>query len=105
GIVVINGLKDKVAQTKQDIVKGALCASILAGLALTVVYFCLGWIGRVIPEAVAFSNGAEVLTVGSKLLFVKGGSLLFGVIVILACLTTCVGLINACSQLDRKSVV
>lgn len=98
GIVVINGLKDKGAQTKQDIVKGALGASILAGLALTVVYFCLGWIGRVIPEDVAFSNGAEVLTVGSKLLFVKGGSLLFGVIVILACLTTCVGLINACSQ-------
>src|SRR5699024_1769024 len=33
-----------------------------------------------------------------KMLSVRRGSLLFGVIVILACLTTCVGLINACSQ-------
>src|SRR5690625_2725733 len=62
------------------------------------VYFYLGWIGRVIPEDVAFTNGADILTEGSNLLVVRGGSFLFGVIVILACLTTCVGLINACSQ-------
>src|SRR5690625_7266083 len=62
------------------------------------VYFYLGWIGRIIHVDVAFTNGADILTEGSNLLFVRGGSFLFGVIVILACLTTCVGLINACSQ-------
>lgn len=98
GIVVINGFKDKGAQTKAEIVRGSMGAAILAGLALTIVYFSLGWIGKVIPGNGTFTNGAEILTEGSKLLFVKGGSLLFGAIVILACLTTCVGLINACSQ-------
>lgn len=98
GIVVINGLKDKGAASKSELVKGSLGAAILAGAALVMVYFCLGWIGRVIPGDAVFTNGAEILTKGSKLLFVKGGSLLFGVIVILACLTTCVGLINACSR-------
>lgn len=98
GIVVINGLKDKGANTKSELVRGSMGAAVIAGLALTVVYFCLGWIGRVMPGDVSFTNGAEILTAASKLLFVSGGSLLFGVIVILACLTTCVGLINACSQ-------
>src|SRR5690625_2373123 len=98
GIVVINSLKDKGAKTKSELVKGSAGAGILAGLGLIVVYFCLGWIGRVIPEEVDFTNGADILTEGSSLLFVRGGSLLFGVIVILACLTTCVGLINACSR-------
>lgn len=98
GIVVINGFKDKGAKTKAEIVRGSMGAAVLAGVALTIVYFSLGWIGKVIPGDVAFTNGAEILTAGSKLLFVKGGSLLFGSIVILACLTTCVGLINACSQ-------
>lgn len=98
GIVVINGLKDKGARTKSELVRGSVGAAVLAGLALTIVYFCLGWIGRVIPRDINFINGAEILTEGSKILFVRGGSLLFGVIVILACLTTCVGLINACSR-------
>src|SRR5699024_12207857 len=56
------------------------------------------WIGKVIPNDVNYTNGAKILTGASKMFFVRGGSLLFGVIVILACLTTCVGLINACSQ-------
>lgn len=98
GIVVINALKDKGAKTKRELVRGSIGAAVLAGSALTIVYFCLGWIGRVIPKDVIFTNGAEILTEASHLLFVRGGSLLFGVIVILACLTTCVGLINACAR-------
>src|SRR5690625_7411728 len=62
GIVVINGLKDKGASTKSELVRGSMGAAVIAGLALTVVYFCLGWIGRVIPGDIAFTNGAEILT-------------------------------------------
>ena len=98
GIVVINALKDKGAKTKAEVVKGSFGAAVLAGVALTIVYVCLGWIGRVLPQEIAVTNGAEILTEAAHLLFIQGGSLLFGVIVILACLTTCVGLINACSS-------
>lgn len=98
GIVVINGLKDKGAKTKKELVKGSLGAAVLAGIALMVVYVSLGWIGRVIPGDTVYTNGAEILTDAAQMLFIQGGSLLFGVIVMLACLTTCVGLINACSR-------
>src|SRR5699024_1717813 len=43
GIVVINGLKDKGAKTKQDLVKGSIGAAVLAGIGLTVVYVSLDW--------------------------------------------------------------
>src|SRR5699024_12178714 len=98
GIVVINGLKDKGAKMKQDLVKGSIGAAVLAGIGLTVVYVSLGWIGSVIPGETVFTNGAEILTESAEMLFVLGGALLFGIIVMLACLTTCVGLINACSR-------
>src|SRR5699024_135512 len=69
GIVVINGLKDKGARTKAELVKGSFGAAVLAGLALTIVYFSLGWIGKVIPQDTMFTNGAEVLTEAASLLF------------------------------------
>ena len=98
GIVVINALKDKGATSKRELVKGTFGAALIAGLGLVVVYFSLGWIGRVIPNENGFENGAEILTSAASLLFATGGGFLFGSIVILACLTTCVGLINACSR-------
>lgn len=98
GIVVINGFIDKGAKTRLELIKGSIGAAVLAGIALIIVYFSLGWIGKVIPNDIDYANGADILTAASKMLFVRGGSLLFGIIVILACLTTCVGLINACSQ-------
>lgn len=98
GIVVINALKDKGAKSKSELMKGTLGAAIIAGLGLAVVYVSLGWIGRVIPKTNNFANGAEILTVASDILFAGAGGLLFGIIVTLACLTTCVGLINACAS-------
>ncbi|PIC72194.1 branched-chain amino acid transport system II carrier protein [Sporosarcina sp. P16b] len=98
GIVVINALKDKGSRSKSELVKGTLGAGFIASIGLAVVYFSLGWIGKVIPKEQTFGNGAEVLTAAASMLFPSGGGLLFGIIVILACLTTCVGLINACSR-------
>lgn len=98
GIVVINALKDKGASSQKELVQGTLGAALIAGMGLAVVYFSLGWIGRVIPNGSGFENGAEILTAAASLLFAGGGGLLFGLIVILACLTTAIGLINACSR-------
>src|SRR5699024_12616890 len=94
GIVVINALKDSGAKTKREFMKGTFGAGAIAGIGLSIVYFSLGWIGSVIPTETSFDNGAEVLTEASSILFANSGSILFGVIVTLACLTTCVGLIN-----------
>ncbi|PID23054.1 branched-chain amino acid transport system II carrier protein [Sporosarcina sp. P3] len=98
GIVVINALKDKGSRSKSELVTGTFGAGIIASIGLATVYFSLGWIGKVIPKEQTFGNGAEVLTEAASMLFPSGGGLLFGIIVMLACLTTCVGLINACSR-------
>lgn len=93
GIVVINALRDNGAKTKAEQIKGSIGAGIIAVVGLAAVYVSLGWIGAVLPGE--FTNGAEILTAASQVLFGGTGSLLFSAIVILACLTTCVGLINA----------
>src|SRR5690625_400420 len=69
GIVVVNGFIDKGAKTRLELIKGSIGAAILAGIALIIVYFSLGWIGKVIPNDVNYTNGAEILTAASKMLF------------------------------------
>lgn len=73
-------------------------AGIIAAVCLTIVYLSLSWIGRVLTYDKPIENGAEILVLASDNLFNVGGGFLFGAIVLLACLTTCVGLINACSS-------
>ncbi|KXH80616.1 branched-chain amino acid transport system II carrier protein [Sporosarcina sp. HYO08] len=98
GIVIINGLKDKGATDQKDLVRGTVYSGLIASAGLAIVYVSLGWIGRVLPHDQSLENGAEILVMASHQLFGFGGNVLFGTIVILACLTTCVGLINACAR-------
>lgn len=98
GIVIINGLKDKGVTNKKELIQGTIYTGLIASGGLIIVYLSLGWIGRVLPHDEPLENGAEILVLASQQLFGYGGNVLFGVIVILACLTTCVGLINACSR-------
>lgn len=98
GIVIINGLRDQGVKKKSDLVRGTTYAGIIAAIGLTVVYLSLSWIGRVLPYENPVENGAEILVLASEQLFDSGGHILFGTIVLLACLTTCVGLTNACAS-------
>jgi branched-chain amino acid:cation transporter, LIVCS family len=98
GIVIINGLKDKGVTKKKDLIQGTIYTGLIAAGGLIIVYLSLGWIGRVLPHDEPLENGAEILVLASHQLFGYGGNVLFGVIVILACLTTCIGLINACAR-------
>lgn len=95
GIVVVTALKSSGIRSRATQLKGTIGAGVIAAVGLTVVYVCLGWIGVVMPKTTTFANGAEILTVASKVLFGGIGSWLFGAIVLLACLTTCIGLISA----------
>lgn len=98
GIVIINGLRSQGVKEKRDLVRGTVYAGIIASLSLAAVYLSLGWIGRVLPYDGSVENGAEILVIASQLLFTNSGHILFAMIVLLACLTTCVGLANACAS-------
>ncbi|MGM0753878.1 MAG: branched-chain amino acid transport system II carrier protein [Bacillota bacterium] len=98
GIVIINGLKDKGASGKAEVIRGTISAGVIAAIGLVMVYLSLGWIGRVVPHDEPLQNGAEILVLASQQLFGYSGNVLFGLIVMIACLTTCIGLINACGR-------
>ncbi|MFC0300336.1 branched-chain amino acid transport system II carrier protein [Virgibacillus soli] len=103
GIVIINGLKDKGITDKRNLLRATVIAGVIATIGLTVVYISLAWIGRVMPLSKTPKNGAEILVLASQQLFGFSGNILFGIIVILACLTTCIGLINACARFFNET--
>lgn len=102
GIVVVQGLKHMGVTNKTQIVRGTAFAGIIAAIGLTIVYLSLSWIGRVLPISAPVENGADILVLAAAALFGRSGSVLFGLIVLLACLTTAVGLTNACATFFQQ---
>ncbi|WP_046173385.1 branched-chain amino acid transport system II carrier protein [Domibacillus indicus] len=98
GIVVINSLRSKGITGQKEILRYTGIAGLIAAAGLAVVYGSIGWIGVHMPGAEQFNNGAAILTAASSALFGSFGKLLLGIIVALACLTTCIGLTSACAQ-------
>ncbi|WP_174614997.1 branched-chain amino acid transport system II carrier protein [Virgibacillus ihumii] len=102
GIIVVNAFKDRGIQSKQELVKSTLKAGAITGIGLITVYSSIGWIGAKMAGTGNFANGGEILSGAADVMFGTFGALLLGVIVSLACFTTCVGLIVACGQFFAK---
>lgn len=102
GIVIIQGLKTMGVTNKRDLVRGTAFAGIISSIGLIILYVSLSWIGRVLPINEPVANGADILVLAANTLFGFSGSILFGLIVLLACLTTCIGLTNACASFFHK---
>lgn len=103
GLIVINAIKDKGVENKRSIAKAVVMAGIIAGIGLIFVYAALGYIGVTSVEALGYAeNGGQLLILAVQELFGPSGLLLLAVIVTLACLTTCIGLVSACSQYFNK---
>lgn len=98
GIVVVTSLRNKGLTSQKDIVRYTAATGSIAALGLAVVYVAIGWIGVHMPGAEQLENGALILTTASNVLFGSFGHTLLGLIVALACLTTCIGLVSACAQ-------
>lgn len=99
GLIVIKAIRDQGVQDKRIIAKTAVQAAIIAGIGLTLVYGALGFIGVTSVDSFGYvDNGGQLLTLAAQQLFGPFGLILLAVIVILACLTTSIGLVSACSQ-------
>lgn len=99
GLIVINAIKDKGVHDKRSIAKAVVQAGIIAGIGLTFVYAALGYIGVTSVESLGYAeNGGQLLILAVQQLFGPSGLWLLSIIVSLACLTTCIGLVSACSQ-------
>ncbi|MGG4394160.1 branched-chain amino acid transport system II carrier protein [Paenibacillus thiaminolyticus] len=99
GIIVINAIRDQDVQDKRAITKATIQAAVIAGVGLSLVYAALGWLGVTsVTEFGYAKNGGQLLTLIVQKLFGQSGLILLAIIVTLACLTTCIGLVSACSQ-------
>ncbi|MEZ9265213.1 branched-chain amino acid transport system II carrier protein [Vibrio splendidus] len=88
------GITDRAATTKYLISAGCIAA---AGLAF--VYISLFFLGATSATVAAGAdNGGAILSLYVQSLFGPSGQLVLSVIVLLACLTTAIGLVSACSD-------
>ncbi|PNK60973.1 branched-chain amino acid transport system II carrier protein [Psychrobacter sp. FDAARGOS_221] len=86
----------------QQLVKTMIQSSLVAGFFLGLVYLGLAWVGLSMYQPESYENGAVLLSSAARLLMGDLGNFVLGMIVLLACLTTCIGLINACSSFAQR---
>ncbi|MCD8914177.1 branched-chain amino acid transport system II carrier protein [Staphylococcus simulans] len=100
-VVIVQSFKLAGLTDSKKIVKNVILSGLISAVLLTVIYFSLAYLG-ITTSKPGFENGASILTYNSVRLFGAFGNILFGMIVILACLTTCIGLVNASAAFGMK---
>ena len=99
GLVIAITLKNIGIKEKGSIIKHTVFAGIAAGTILTAVYVMLTYMGTQSSGIYPIQeNGAWTLRQIVYQLFGEFGAILLAAIFTLACLTTCIGLINSISQ-------
>jgi LIVCS family branched-chain amino acid:cation transporter len=105
GIIVINAIRDKGVTDKKKLLIVCTKAALIAVVLLALIYTGLSYLGALSVETLGYlDNGGQVLTEVSSHYFGPYGGVLLGLIVLLACLTTSVGLITACSTYFHKLI-
>ncbi|MDO5626788.1 MAG: branched-chain amino acid transport system II carrier protein [Mobilicoccus sp.] len=104
GIVVISSLKSAGITERGQVVRGTIAAGFIAGGLLAAIYVGLGLIGQFIPGGPAYTDGARLLSDAAGMTMGSTGRLVFGAIVLLACLTTAVGLLAASAEFFHRLV-
>lgn len=105
GIIVVNAVRQYGAASNEEIASHTLKSGLIAGVCLAVIYIFLSVIGACsVEELGLMKNGADILVGTAHHYFGSYGRILMGVIVLLACLTTSVGLITACGEYFKKLI-
>ena len=96
GIVILQALQARgVLEVKKQI-KITVFAGIIAAIGLSFVYISLAYIGATSPDAIGyFDDGGQIIAASAKVLYGDFGSIVLSAVIILACLTTSVGLLSA----------
>jgi len=104
GIVILTAVQDKGAQTKSQLRKHMILASLVAGALLSLVYVFLGLSGMRMGDVSSFTSGTALLSAMAQTLFGPAGKIIIGLIFVMACLTSVVGLTVACGQYFSKLI-
>lgn len=99
GILIVDALKSKGITESHATTKYLISAAMIAAIGLAFVYISLFYLGATSSSVAAGAdNGGVVLSQYVISLFGEKGQVVLSVIVLLACLTTAIGLISACSD-------
>lgn len=105
GIVIVEALKGKNITHKPTVVKTTIFAAFVAAAGLALVYLSLGYIGSSSLQTIgSFDNGADIITKSANVLYGQFGNILLTAVILLACLTTSIGLLTAASEFFHKIV-
>lgn len=102
GIIVVTSLGHTGGGIGAKVVRRTSTAAVIAGALLAVVYVGLGLVGHVIPNGQSYSDGATLLVDAARMTMGWPGQIVFGLIVLTACMTTAVGLIAATSEFFNR---
>ncbi|MFD0960492.1 branched-chain amino acid transport system II carrier protein [Paenibacillus chungangensis] len=99
GILVINTIQAKGVTERKSILSVCFRATLIAASMLAVIYTSLAHMGATSVSVFGvLANGGEVLNLVTSHYFGTFGGFVLGIIVLLACLTTSIGLTTACSS-------
>lgn len=99
GIIIAVNIRAKGVEEEGAVVRETVKAGIIAGILLALIYAALAHIGAPVGDAgEGMGNGARILTYVAGSLFGNAGMMILGLIFLIACFNTCVGLLSCCSQ-------
>ncbi|MDQ1145655.1 LIVCS family branched-chain amino acid:cation transporter [Bacillus sp. SORGH_AS 510] len=99
GIIVINAIRSMGITTSRGILLASAKSGIIAVVFLGIIYVGIAYLGATSTEVFGlFDNGGPVLGKAAYHYFGSIGTLMLSIIIILACLTTSIGLMTACGE-------
>ncbi|OCA91752.1 branched-chain amino acid transport system II carrier protein [Pseudobacillus wudalianchiensis] len=99
GIIVINAIRAMGVTSKGEVLSATIKSGTVAITFLAVIYVGIAYLGATSTEKFGvFETGGPVLNSAASYYFGSFGSVMLAVIIILACLTTSIGLITACGE-------
>ncbi|WP_205685231.1 branched-chain amino acid transport system II carrier protein [Peribacillus acanthi] len=99
GIVVISSIKGMGITNEKSITKACITAGLIAALGLAFVYISLTYIGATSMDAIgAMDNGGAIISASAKYFYGTFGTIILGLTITFACLTTSIGLVSSCAK-------
>ena len=99
GIIIIDAVRLKGATDKKHVMAACGKAIGIAAVLLVVMYSALSYMSATSVSKIGYQeNGGEVLAKVSNYYFGIYGNVLLGLMISVACMTTCIGLLSACAQ-------
>ena len=104
GWIIIKAIRDKGCESSQEIFQATLKVTLVYAFLMSACYLAMAYVGATSASvAEGATNGGELLTRYVAAIFGPLGQYLLAGIIIMACLTTTVGLTNACAEYYQQT--